>query len=133
MSSSKSQTKRLNIGKSRDKSRLEEESKDSKVVSHSLLRKRQVSRFENNVANPLQSNNGDKIGSLSKLECLSGIANLVIGQPRLSPEGGNGFVIRVPPALDPRRGLQVVEEESDINISMFCQVPSNSTSWLTLD
>jgi len=76
---------------------------------------------------PLQSNNGDKVGSLSKLESLSGVANLVIGQPRLSPEGGNGFVIRVPPALDPRRGLQVVEEESDINISVLCQVPSKST------
>jgi len=103
-----------NVAEDSDEGGLEEQREVGVVVDHALLGDGQVPGLANHQIGPLHAHDGHEVTTLSVVEGLNGVADLVLGHVGAVVELGD-VVIGGPAALVPLGGFAVSEEETDIN------------------
>lgn len=83
-------------------------------VDHTLLGDGEVSGLANEKIRPLDAHDGDEVTTLSVVESLNGVADLVLGDVRVLEEV-RCFTVITPTALRPFGGLAVGEVQTDID------------------
>ena len=106
-----------NVTEDGDESGLEEQSEVGVTVDHALLRDREVSSLADHEIGPLDADNRDEVTTLSVVESLNGVTDLVGGDVGSLVEMRD-FIVESPSASGPFTRFTVSEEETHIESTL---------------
>lgn len=113
----------LDVADEEDEANLTKYSIVGDCVSEALLRKGERSGLANNQIDDLEANDRDQEGTLAILVSFNGIAYLLIGNLRVSPEMGYTVIVGIPSALGPIFLASEAVEQSEIKLRISVTVP----------